>query len=89
MLDHQDQISIPATLGRGPVYISAVISYSLAYDVTDVMDHDNLVTSLSAQIQINIVLVRKQSIESIVFAKQWGITPEEAKKTIQTTTQRI
>ena len=39
------------TAERVPVDVSAVISYSLAYDATDVMDHDNLATALSAQIQ--------------------------------------
>ena len=29
-LDHQGQISIPDTVARGPVYISTVVSYSLA-----------------------------------------------------------
>ena len=48
MLDHQGQISIPATAARGPIYVSTVISYSLAYDATDVMDDDNLATALSA-----------------------------------------
>ena len=91
MLDHQGQISIPATAARGPVFVSAVVSYSLAYDATDVMDNDNLATALEAQIQISIVLigmVRKPSIDLIVLAKRWGITPEKAQKTIQATTQR-
>ena len=91
MLDHQGQISIPTTAARGPVFVSAVVSYSLAYDATDVMDNDNLATSLEAQIQITIALigmVRKPSIDPIVLAKIWGITPEKAQKTIQATTQR-
>ena len=46
MLDHLGQISIPATAERGPVYVGAVISYSLAYDEADVMDNDNLATAL-------------------------------------------
>ena len=50
MLDHQDQISIPAAVARGPVYISAFTSYSCAYDTTDVMDNDSLQTVLTAQI---------------------------------------
>ena len=41
MLDHQGQISIPATAERGPVFVSTVVSYSLAYDATDVMDSDS------------------------------------------------
>mgnify|MGYP006186246423 CR=1 FL=1 len=91
MLDHQGQISIPATVARGPVFVSAVVSYSLAYDAADVMDNDNLATALSVQIQISLVLigmVRKPSVEPIVLAKRWGITPEKAQKTIQATTQR-
>ena len=43
LLDHQCQISIPAIVARGLVYVSAIISYSLAYDVTFVMNNDNLV----------------------------------------------
>ena len=65
MLDHQGQISIPDTMARGPVYVSTIVSYSLAYDAADVMDNDNLVTALSAQIQISIALigmVRKPSV---------------------------
>ena len=66
VLDHQGQISIPATGARGPVFASAVVSYSLAYDTADVMDNDNLATALEAQIQINVALigmVRKPSID--------------------------
>ena len=91
MLDHWAQISIPATAGRGPVFVITVVSYSLAYDATDVMDNNNVVTALESQIQISAVLtgmVRKQSVEPIVLAKRWGITPEKAQKTIQATTQR-
>ena len=91
MLDHQGQISIPTTAARGPIYVIAVVSFSLAYDAADVIDNDNLATALSAQIQISIVLismVRKPSVEPIVLAKRWGITPEKAQKTIQATMQR-
>ena len=56
-LNHQGQISIPATVAKGPVFISAIISYSLAYNAADVIDNDNLAAALSAQIQINIALV--------------------------------
>ena len=76
---------------RGPVHVSAVISYSLAYDATDVMDDDYHATALSAQIQISITLigaVRKLSTEPIVLAKEWGITPDKAQKTIQAIMQR-
>ena len=69
---HQGQISIPATAARGPVFVSTTVSYSLAYDVTDVMDNDNLATALEYQIQISIVLIgtfRIPSIEPIVLAK--------------------
>ena len=72
MLDHQSQISISATVLRGPVFVSAVVSYSLAYDDADVMNNDNLATALEPQIQISIALigtVRKSSIELIVLAK--------------------
>ena len=48
MLDHQGQISIPVTLARGPIYVSAAILYSQAYDATDDTDSDNLATALSA-----------------------------------------
>ena len=57
MLNHQGQISIPAIMAREPVYVRTVILYSLTYDATDVTDNDNLVTALSAQIQISIVLI--------------------------------
>ena len=73
MLDHQGQISIPAIMARGPVFVSAVILYSLAYDVTDVMDDDNLATALLAHIQISIALIGmviKPSVGPIVLAKQ-------------------
>ena len=56
----------------GPIYVSTVVSYSLAYYVTDVLDNDNLATALSAKIQIRIVLIgmlRKPSIEPIFLAK--------------------
>ena len=91
MIDYLGLISIPATVARGPVFVSTIVSYSLACDAADVMDNDNLATALKSQIQISIALigmVRKPSIESIVLAKQWGITPEKARKTIQATTQR-
>ena len=90
MLVHQGQTCIPATAAKGPVYISTVVSYSLASDAADVMDNDNLATALLAQIQISIVLigtVRKPSVEPIVLVKKWGITPEKA-QTIQVTIQR-
>ena len=91
MLDHQGQNSIHATAARGPVFVSAVVSYSLAYNAADVMDDVNLVTALEAQIQISVALmgmVGKPSIDPIVSAKKWGITPEKAQKTIKATTQR-
>ena len=81
MLDHQGQISIPATSARRPVFVSAVVSYSLTHDATDIMDNDNLVTVLSAQIQVSKVMigtVRKPSVEPIVLAKRWGIATEKA-----------
>ena len=39
---------MPATAARGPVFVSAVVSYSLAYNAADVMDNDNLAFSLEA-----------------------------------------
>ena len=54
MLDHLGQISISATVARGPVYVSTVISYSMAY--ADVMDNDDFASALEYQIQISIVL---------------------------------
>ena len=78
-------------MARKPVYVQAIISYSLAYDAADVMENDNLATASSAQIQISIALIgiiRKSSIEPIVLAKPWGITPEKAQKTTQATMQR-
>ena len=56
MLDHLGQIAIPATVAKGPVYVSAVVTFSLAYDTFDVMDNGNLANASSAQIQIIIVL---------------------------------
>ena len=91
MLDHRGQISIPATAARGPVFASAVVSYSLAYDAADFVDNDNLATELEAQIQNSIALIgtiRKPSIDLIVFAKRWGFIPVKAQKNIQVTTQR-
>ena len=91
MLDHQGKISIPVTVVRGPVFVSAVIMHSLAYDAADVRDDDNLATMLSAQIKVRIVLigmVRKPSERPIVLANQWDITPEKAQKTIQATNHR-
>ena len=91
MINHQGQISISAKVPRWPVFISAVVSHSLACDATNVMDNDNLVTALEPQIQISIVLigtVRKPSIDLIVLAKWWGSTPEKAQKIIQGTTQK-
>ena len=90
MLDHQGQISIPTTVARGPVYVSTVVLYSLAYDAADVMDNNNVVTAMSAQIQISIGLigmVRKPSVELIVLAKRWSITPQKAQKNTQATMQ--
>ena len=41
---------MPATMTMGPVYVSAVVSYSWAYHAADVLDNDNLVMALLAQI---------------------------------------
>ena len=56
------------------------------------MDNDHLVTLATAKIQISLVLigmVRKLSVEPIVLAERWGITPEKAQKTIHATTQQV
>ena len=55
------------------------------------MDNDSDATALSAQIQISVALIgtaRKLAIEPLVLAKRWGITPENAQKTIDAITQR-
>ena len=73
MLEHQGQIRIPTIVARGPVFVSSVVSYSLAYDAADVMDNGNLATALEAQIQISIAMigtVRRLSIDPIVLAKR-------------------
>ena len=70
-------------MARGLVFVSTVVSHSLAYVATDVMDNDNLVTALEAQIQINVVLigtVGKASIDLILYAKRWGITLKKPRR---------
>ena len=55
------------------------------------MDNDNLVTALSAQIQINVVLigtVRKSSVGQNILTKRCNITHEKVQKTIQAKTHR-
>ena len=55
------------------------------------MDNNNHATALSAWIQINISvigMVTKSSLQTVVFAKRWGITPEKGQTTIQVTMQR-
>ena len=50
-----------------------VVSDSLAFNATDIMDSGNLATELEAQIKINLMLidmVRKLSIHPIVLAYQ-------------------
>ena len=49
-IDHQGLISIPATAARGSVFVSRVVSYSLAYNAIDVVDNKNLATALESQI---------------------------------------
>ena len=68
MLDHQGQINIHTTVARGPVLVSTVVSYSLAYDDTNVMDNDNLATALSAQIQISIMLIHGKKTISRAYS---------------------
>ena len=78
------QISISAIAARGSVLVGVVVSYSLAYDAADLMDNDNLVTAMSAQIQISITLfgtVRNPSIDPVILAERWGIAPEKVQKT--------
>ena len=63
---------LPATAARDPVFMIAVILYSLAFNAA-VMDNDNLATALSAQIQFSIALigtVRKLPVVPMVLAKQ-------------------
>ena len=70
MSDHQGQITIHTTTERGLASVNAFILHSLAYDAIDVMDNDNLATTVSAQIQVSIVLigiVRKLSLEPIIL----------------------
>ena len=57
MTDHQGQIIAPATMERVPVFVSTIILHSLAYGGFDVMDDDNLVTTLSALIQVSKALM--------------------------------
>ena len=70
ILDHQGSSRsdpYPTTAARVPVFVSAVISCSLAY----VMDSDNLATAIKSHVQISIVLigmVKKLSVEPIVLA---------------------
>ena len=81
----------PWHISKGPVYVSSVVSYSLAYHAAEVMDNDNLATAVLAQIKISIALIGmviKLLEKPIVLAKRWGITPEKAWKTIQAITQR-
>ena len=57
---------------KGSVYVIAVISYSLAFYATDVVDNDNVVTALSDQTQISIALidtVKNPLIELMVSVK--------------------
>ena len=85
MTNHQRQIDIPSTMARGPLFVSTVVSYCLAYDATDAMDNDNLATALESKIEISIVLIakdRKLSIDLIVLAKWLTISPEKAQMTI-------
>ena len=68
-----------------------VVSYTMFYDATDVMDNNNHATALSAQIQVSIVVigtVRKPSVVPKILANRWHITPENVHKTIQATMKR-
>ena len=84
-LDHQG-ISFLATAVRGPACVSAVTFYSLAYDAVDVMDIDNLAT-LSAQIQINIMLrgrVSKPSVESMSWLRDGALPLRKPRRLYKT-----
>ena len=50
MLDHLGQISIPATAERGPVLVSAVGSFSLAYNAT--ARHSKYIDNIDKVIQL-------------------------------------
>ena len=57
---------------RETVFVTAVFLYLLVYNVIGVIEDDNLVTALSAQIQVSIALigmVRKPSVDPIVLGK--------------------
>ena len=69
MLDHWGQISIPTTVVRGPVSVSIVVSYLLAYDATDVMDNDNFADSDQRSADRD---GQKTSIDPIVLAKRYN-----------------
>ena len=61
-------------MATGLVFISAVISYSLAYDAIDAINDDSFATALTAH-KITVLLigmVRKQSIGPIILSKQKG-----------------
>ena len=78
-------------MARVPVFASIIFSYSLVYDATDIMDNNNLATSLLAHIQVSIALigtVKEPSVEPIILAKWWGNAPDKAQKNIQATIQR-
>ena len=65
------------------LFVSTVVSYSLVYDATDVVDSDNFVTALEAQIQISIALIgmdKKPSIDPIVLVKRRCITLRKPRK---------
>ena len=71
------------------MFVSADISYSLAYEAIDATDDDNLMTALSAQIQISIVLigmVRKLIVKLMILPKQWVTTLQRALKMLPATT---
>ena len=64
MLDHDCLINIIATAARGSVFVSTVILYSMAYDVTDVTNDNNFAPALSARASAVLIdMVRKPSVK--------------------------
>ena len=72
------------------MYVSIIISCSVAFGAVDDMNYDNFATALTAHIQISILqigMVRKSSIE-YSLGQALGITLQKVLNTIQIITQR-